>query len=221
MQAWSVHDSSRYHSHLVCSLSFLEKRVANLPNVLGIWKSHYLERWYRCDQTRENLRKDSVKGDWYKMYLIRSRIDHRADSLLDGIVCQTTGREVLASELVHDMGYDIWDIMSLITEQVQLTKFEILLDRSGNVQDDTLLLPVTGLTRKYWARQILDMIARARGLNIWRPLGESFLRDDVSFEHGLAGFSAFFGQDVERARHFILCIYSLLTLCSVLDIRGV
>jgi len=180
-----------YNAGLACS------RFLTVSQSSRIWKSHYFERWYRCDETRENLRKDSVKGDWYKMYIIRSRIDHRADSLLDGIVCQTTGREVLASELVQDMGYDIWDIMSRITEQVQLTTFEILLDRSGNVQSDTLL-PVAGLTRKYWARQILDMIARVRGLNIWRPLGESFVREDVSFEHGLAGFSAFFGQDVER-----------------------
>jgi hypothetical protein len=162
-------------------------------NFPAIWKAHYNERWYRCDKTRERLRRDAVNGNWYKMYTIRRRMDRHANVLLDTVVCQPSKREATATELVRDMGYDIWDNMSLIAEQGRASE----VTEDSNVEQIEEILPKKGLTRKYWARQILNVIARVRALNIWLPLANSF-EAEVPFEHALAALSGFFGEDVER-----------------------
>jgi len=96
------------------------------------------------------------------------------------------------------MGYDIWEIMASQANQVEYSTFMTTVERSEEIGEEReeIRLPISGLTRQYWAKHVTGMIARFRALNIWRRLVDG--SEEVSYEHGLAAFSSFFGEDIDR-----------------------
>lgn len=129
------------------------------------------------------------------MYAIRYQIDRRALGLLDAIIARQNGsRCAVGIELTQDLGYDVWETIS---DQASQVRHRRLLDR--DIQVD---VPTKALTRQYWAREVLGVISRVRAINTWKAVAEP-LEGEVSFEHALACLSAFFGEDIDKARVFV------------------
>ena len=142
------------------------------------------------------------------MYCARIRLNRRSLDLLDAIVSQTDDRNTLAVQLVNDCGYDVWEAICEEFTRVQYSDIEV----PGL---DTV--PVAGLTRQYWAREVLCVISRCLAVKIWLPLNDGI--EDVSFERGLAALSAFFGEDIEEVMRHFSSFINYLT--SLIDIRSV
>jgi F-box protein 21 len=140
------------------------------------------------------------------MYHTRIQLDRKALDLLDAIISQRDNRRQLAVQLANECGYDVWEAISRETTHVPRREF------SNSGGSDALNIPIQGLTRQYWAREILGVISRCRALtDILLPLANP-VAEDISFEKGLAALSAFFRADIDRVKHHVLNLIHLLNI---------
>ncbi|KAF8528116.1 hypothetical protein BU17DRAFT_38435 [Hysterangium stoloniferum] len=158
-------------------------RFLAVSRLSSVWKSHYETRWLRSDPVREEERRLQTENNFWKMYNLRNKIDFEILSSLGGIISDTENREALALDVVNRYRYDVWDVLSAELEYSgQGTR------DPSNVSSELDGIPVAGLTRRYWARELLDVFARLHAVNTW-------LRGDASFEKGLACLSSFISDE--------------------------
>ncbi|KAF8591914.1 hypothetical protein K439DRAFT_613944 [Ramaria rubella] len=175
----------------LCRVGLANSRFLAVSRLSHIWEPHFAARWMRADIARQETRVSTAQGDWWYLYSTRSRIDRKALDLLHAIIiAQPDTRRPLAVELAHDLGYDAWDAISEATTHVQCQEVVEL--------SETFSIPTQGLTRQYWAREVLGVISRVRAVNIWLRLSNNQINQDVSFEEALAALSSFFGEDIDK-----------------------
>ncbi|KAF8504263.1 hypothetical protein JB92DRAFT_2967785 [Gautieria morchelliformis] len=180
---------SNESARTICNVGLANSRFLAVSRSPHIWQPHYAARWRRSDAAREQSRKSSTHEDWRAMYYARIELDRKALDLLDAIVSQTDNRTLLAVQLANDCGYDVWETISKETTRVRRREYS---------RFDVQKIPIEGLTRQYWAREIIGVVSRCRAVNIWLPLSNHGpMAEDISFEEGLAAMSGFFRADID------------------------
>lgn len=141
------------------------------------------------------------------MFCIRIRLEHKALDILDAIIPYTDKRKSLAVQLVYECGFDVWEAISEETTRVRFRHFPNTESSHGDSS-----VPVEGLTRQYWAREILGVMSRSRAVGVWLPFLANPMADNVPYEKLLGSFGAFFGEDIESVKHIVLFSFSISLL---------
>ncbi|EIW87019.1 YccV-like-domain-containing protein [Coniophora puteana RWD-64-598 SS2] len=156
-----------------------------------LWEAHYKARYKLCNPDKEAARLQQSHGDWSVMYGFRSRLDVQAMRLLGDIVCHRDGRRHdCALKLAVDLSYDVWDAMEYEARCPIPAAFR---QNEDAVVDDSQVMP-HAITRRYWAKAALGLIARTAAVRLWGRLSEPSEEDEASFETGFASLSSFFGH---------------------------
>lgn len=180
-----AHDLSSVQTLLACTEASLELRNAAITPV--IWQPHYLARYSHSLGAKEAERKRSVKDDWRLLMVSRLRLDGIALNALDAIVHHTSNRTARARE-VCELSLDVFDALHL---QAQYPTSSMEISRSG-------------LTKRYWAKQLSGLIARRQALSIWSDcLANNENKSWVFFEQAIAGLSSFFGVTLTQVCLFV------------------
>ncbi|KAF8973523.1 hypothetical protein BDZ97DRAFT_374995 [Flammula alnicola] len=168
------------------------REAASLPS---LWKPHYQIRYEHWDEEREKTRTDAVENNWRLMYAQRREIDRAALQLLDSIVSTRVGRQAVATSLVRQ-AMDVWDVLELECTCPIPQPF------AGDGHLDSLegqRIPDHAITRRYWAKYLLDTVARGHGVSIWRRFRlTSPPSEQPSFEETMSSLSTFFGVSEKK-----------------------
>ena len=161
--------------------------------VPSIWKIHYEIRYEHCDEGKEVARKETVGNNWRKMYLQRRQLDCLALRYLDKIVVERVGRQEIARALFR-LSMDVWDCLDL---ESQCPVPELFADRADTFIE--LRVPHHAITRRYWAKLMLDTISRGHAIDIWRTFWIAPSPPETpSFELTMSCLSCFFGYSEKR-----------------------
>ena len=172
--------------------SYLLREAALVPS---IWKTHYEIRYEHCDEDKEVARREATGNNWRKMYLHRRQLDCLALRYLDKIVLERVGRQETAGALFR-LYMDVWDVLEL---ESQCPVPELFADIADEFMELRGPGPRHAITRRYWAKSMLDTISRGHAIDIWRafwivpPPSET-----PSFELTMSSLSCFFGQSEKR-----------------------
>ena len=170
--------------------SSLLREAALVPS---IWKTHYEVRYEHSDEDKEVARREATGNNWRKMYLQRRQLDCLALQYLDKIVLEIVGRQETAEALFR-LYMDVWDLLEL---ESQCPVPELFAEREDGFVG--LKVPPHAITRRFWAKMMLDTISRGHAVDIWRtfwmvpPPSET-----PSFELTMSSLSCFFGQSEKR-----------------------
>jgi F-box protein 21 len=182
-------DGSLTLAHLLRS-SYLLREAALVPS---IWKSHYEIRYEHCDEGKEAARREAEGNNWQKMYLRRRQLDSLALGYLDKIVVERVGRQETAGALFR-LYMDVWDVLELESQCPIPGLFADGADRFIGLR-----VPHYAITRRYWAKSMLDTISRGHAIDIWRTFWiVPSPSDTPSFELTMSSLSCFFGQSEKR-----------------------
>lgn len=108
---------------------------------------------------------------------------------------ERVGRQENARALFR-LYMDVWDVLEL---ESQCPVPELFADRADRFIG--LRVPYYAITRRHWAKSMLDTISRGHAIDIWRtfwivpPPSES---ERPSFELTMSCLSCFFGQSEKR-----------------------
>lgn len=161
------------------------RNAAILPS---LWEPHYRLRYSNSDPEHEESRKQKYHANWRLMYAERSRLDARALDILQSMMAEPRGRLLLARDVAHGLSFDVWHALELLTRGPIPRCF---LDESAqHEQDVNKPIPPHAITRKFWAKAMLGVIARRNAIRTWGRLHQP--GHDVTFEEALSGLSAFF-----------------------------
>ncbi|KAL5519472.1 hypothetical protein ACEPAH_1155 [Sanghuangporus vaninii] len=157
-----------------------------------LWKPHYKYRYVHSDHAKEAERGVMFKENWRQLYQERRRIDHEALAALKALeACSSEDRAEHARRmLIH--GLDVWDILSEEAHRPLPTLFHT----DEDVEKVKGGSPLTNLSRKYWASELLRIIARSNAIEKWIRMRESIPGEEnerVSFEEAFAALSSFHG----------------------------
>ncbi|KAF9454114.1 hypothetical protein P691DRAFT_657002 [Macrolepiota fuliginosa MF-IS2] len=164
--------------------------AASLPVV---WKPHYRTRYCHCCPSTENLRKFRYEGNWRLMYYERYRTDRVALELLRDITLLRVGRGERAV-MLSKIGLDVWDVLDIELKHVPAIR----------ALPDTE--PPYALTRHFWTRRMLDVIAREEAIEVWGTLlgnADVPMEKRASFEQTMLGLSAFFGESLSETTRLL------------------
>lgn len=200
---------SRHPSHDVdvktlarCSL--VNSNLREAASLSTLWKPHYRARYLHSNIPDEIRRVEDANGDWRLLYAARRRLDAKALSILDAIVNSRRERCEHA-KILAELAYDVWDVLDLqnlcaIPEFFRQT-------------DSQNLLPVIphAITRQFWARAMLQAIARGYAVRLWGRLLAPGGSQSASFEETFAALSCFFGKDPAKVQSQFRCLWILLT----------
>ena len=170
--------------------SYLLREAALVPS---IWKTHYEMRYEHCNEDKQVARREATGNNWRKMYLQRRQLDCLALGYLDKIVLERVGRQETASALFR-LYMDVWDVLEL---ESQCPVPELFADGADGFIG--LRIPRHAITRRYWAKSMLDTISRGHAIDIWRAfwiIPPPF--ETPSFELTMSSMSCFFGKSEKR-----------------------
>lgn len=178
------------------------REAAQLPT---LWASHYKAVYSICDPIREANRRSRYDNDYRLMFFERARMDNEALRDLDDIYLCRRSRSECARSLVR-LSYDIWNAI----ERESLSSLPKAIQGHGDGAHPSV-------TRSFWAREALQMIARNEAIQRWGALLDSAVDNSMSIEEGFSGLSAFFGvrpELVSTLRTRINRTYDLLASFS-------
>ena len=158
--------------------------AATLSN---IWRPHYRACWRRADDLHERDRLESCEGNYYYMFKLRRQLDRRALRALDDIIHRPALRRE-ASQRIVDLGRDVWDILQI--QSTTPAPWEAEYD-----QDTPEYQPTDWLSRRYWSKEILDMMTRRSVVSAWITAIQG---EEMSLESGLCVLSGFWGIDEDE-----------------------
>lgn len=182
-------DGSLTLAHILQS-SYLLREAAF---VCSIWKTHYETRYEHCDEGKEEVRRRAASDNWRKLYFQRRQLDCLALQYLGKIVMERVGRQETARALFR-LSMDVWDVLEL---ESQCPVPEIFADRTDRFIGSRI--PHHPITRRYWAKSMLDTISRGHAVNIWRTFWIVPPPSEIpSFELTMSSLSCFFGQSEKR-----------------------
>ncbi|KAI0756813.1 hypothetical protein C8Q80DRAFT_1264827 [Daedaleopsis nitida] len=159
-------------------------RAAASASVL--WKPHYTARYTQCSPENDARRRAQHGDDYFKLYMARRELDHRALTLVDEIRRDIVDRSARARVLARELSFDVWDALRAETVLPLPKYFRSMHDSAKEVEAAPEALP-----RRYWAKTALGVIARYWAVRMWQRTKAG--DQAVTFEEVLAGFSAFFG----------------------------
>ncbi|KAF9041733.1 hypothetical protein BDZ89DRAFT_1009505 [Hymenopellis radicata] len=180
-------------------IAFLEANalLREAAKISTIWQPHYLARYHHCNDYEDSQRRSETKGDWRLLYGARRRIDRKALNLLDHIVEQRNGQLDHVAALCS-MSFDVWDVLEM--EALNRTFY--------NDPSDSSSVAPHAITRRYWARTILDSIARIYAVNLWdRQQRGDF---SVTFVDSFSALSCFSGYS---PKYISLIFENLISRC--------
>ncbi|KAL5533715.1 hypothetical protein ACEPAG_175 [Sanghuangporus baumii] len=191
-------------------------RAASLE--LALWKPHYKHRYVHSDHAKEAERCVIFKENWRQLYQERRRIDHEALVALKALeACSSEDRAEHARRVVIH-GLDVWDVLSEEEHRPLPTLFQT----DEDVEKVKGGSPLTNLSRKYWASELLRIIARSNAIDKWISMKKSVPGEEngrVSFEEAYAALSSFHGI---LPGEIMARIDSLNELCKeYLDEKGI
>ena len=161
--------------------------------VSSVWKTHYEMRYEHCEEGKEVARREAVGNNWRKMYLQRRQLDCLALRYLDDIVVERVGRQETARALFR-LYMDVWDVLEL---ESQCPIPELFADGADRFIGSRI--PHHAITRRYWAKSMLDTISRGHAIDIWRTFWTAPSPSEMpSFELTMSCLSCFFGQSEKR-----------------------
>lgn len=161
--------------------------------VPSIWKPHYEMRYEHCDEGREVARREAAGNNWRKLYLQRRQLDCLALQYLDNIVVERVGRQKNTRALFR-LSMDVWDVLEL---ESQCPVPELFAERADKFIG--LTVPYRAITRRHWAKSMLDAISRGHAINMWRTFWiVPSPSETPSFELTMSSLSCFFGQSEKR-----------------------
>ncbi|KAI5122365.1 hypothetical protein M0805_004122 [Coniferiporia weirii] len=158
-----------------------------------LWKRHY-ENYYRhADPTRENGRRSRLDDDWRQMYSERRQQDISALQHLQVIMKTVFSQtRVDHARKIVVLGRDVWDAL---TEEVARPP-PVLFQDEKDIEKIKTGSSLTNLTRKYWASELLNIIARRDAIERWSTLTEYERNgggNPLPFEQAFATLSSFHG----------------------------
>ena len=167
--------------------------------VSSLWKPHYTTRYGHCNERQESVRRQVLQYDWRLMYAERRRIDQTAVRCLERLLNSRNDRQTLAASIA-DSSMDVWDVLELESNCPVPAPF----GKEGE-EFEGERIPEHALTRRYWARSLLEVVSRGHAVSKW---GAYFLsgtdHDAPSFEDALKLMSCFFGVSDSRVRHLVI-----------------
>ncbi|KAF8807836.1 hypothetical protein BYT27DRAFT_7139292 [Phlegmacium glaucopus] len=182
-------DGSLTLAHFLQSSNLL-REAAFVPS---IWESHYEMRYEYCDEGKEEARREAAGNNWRKLYFQRRQLDCLALQYLDKIVMERIGRQETAGALFR-LSMDVWDVLEL---ESQCPVPELFADRADRFI--RLRIPYHAITRRHWAKSMLDTISRGHAIDIWRPFWVvPSPSKKPPFELTMSSLSCFFGQSEKR-----------------------
>jgi F-box protein 21 len=191
--------------------SYLLRDAALVPS---IWKKHYEMRYEHCNEDKEVVRREATGNNWRKIYLERRQLDCLALRYLDKIVLERVGRQETAEALFR-LYMDVWDVLEL---ECQCPVPELFADRADGLTGSRV--PRHAITRRYWAKSMLDTISRGHAIDIWRTFWiVPSPSETPSFELTMSSLSCFFGQSEKRVclrcDHYRFTELSLEDHCTI------
>ncbi|KAI0719979.1 hypothetical protein C8T65DRAFT_634493 [Cerioporus squamosus] len=154
-------------------------------SVSSVWKTYYNLRYTQCVPENEARRRAQFGEDYFKLYMKRRELDHRALTLVDAIRLEIPGRSARARVLAQELSFDVWDALRAETV-LPLPKYF----RSPHDKSSVEAAP-QAFPRRYWARTVQGVIARYWAVRMWQKAVAG--DPGVTFEEVLLGFSTFFG----------------------------
>ncbi|RPD82367.1 hypothetical protein L226DRAFT_528536 [Lentinus tigrinus ALCF2SS1-7] len=154
-------------------------------SVSSIWKPYYESRYTQCVPENEARRHAQFGGNYFKLYMKRRELDHRALELVDGIRLEIPGRSARARVLAQELSFDVWDALRAETVLPVPKYFRSRHDKS------TVDAAPHAFPRRYWARAVQGVIARYWAVRMWQRAVAG--DPGVTFEEVLLGFSTFLG----------------------------
>lgn len=186
---------ARFDDGFLTLVSFLRSShlLREAAFVSSNWKVHYETRYEHCDERKEVARREAAGNNWRKMYLQRRQLDCLALQYLDKIVMERVGRKETA-EALFQLSMDVWDGLEL---ESQCPIPELFADTADSFTG--LRIPHHAITRRYWARLMLDTISRGHAIDLWRTFWTVPSSSETpSFELTISSLSCFFGQSEKR-----------------------
>ena len=154
-------------------------------SVSNLWKPYYELRYTQCVPENEARRRAQFGEDYFRLYMKRRELDHRALALVDLIRLEIPGRSARARVLVQELSFDVWDALRAETVLPLPKYFRSPQDKS------TVEAAPHAFPRRYWARAVQGVVARYWAVRMWQRAAAGDFA--VTFEEVLMGFSAFFG----------------------------
>lgn len=164
-----------------------------------LWKPHYECRYVHSVQTNEAQRRVTFGENWRSLYRERRKIDHEVRTALKALEgCAPRDRSEHARRVVIH-GLDVWDVLTEEDRRPAPPLFQT----DADVEKVKGGSPLTNLCRKYWTRELLNVIARRNAIGLWIDLmrfiaGKS--DECVSFEEAYAALSSFHGVLPDEVR---------------------
>ncbi|KAF8167626.1 hypothetical protein B0H34DRAFT_24380 [Crassisporium funariophilum] len=189
--------------------SCLLREAASVPS---IWQSHYQLRYEHCDEDNEHVRMEGVDNNWRLLYQQRRQLDLVALQYLDKMVTLKVGQTETARSLFR-LGMDVWDALELesLCPIPELFAGEGMEFSGGSIPDHAI-------TRRFWAKSMLDTISRGHAIGIWQRFWTS-QPEKPSFEETISALSCFFGTSEERLTAQLDALAN--ECCEALSRRGV
>ena len=161
------------------------------------WKEIYDNRYKHADSTHEAERRRRSGGSWRVMYAERRKTDYTALERLKAMEkAITSDEQTKLAAMIVESRFDVWD--ALTVEASQALRPPLL--TAEDVQKLLKGAPLTNLTRRYWASELLKVIARRNAIDVWETLRTSDSLQ-TTFEEAFATLSSFHGilPDVVRS----------------------
>ncbi|KAM3069928.1 hypothetical protein ACMFMF_008282 [Clarireedia jacksonii] len=155
---------------LLRNIHLVSKRFSRLGNESLLWRHHCrvdYQYWDGKHRIREKFAGAAGNVDWKGIYIHRMKVDLKTSDHLNRIL-ETRANRIVNFEEIGKFGYDAKDT---------------LLRHCHTISDDN-----DQLSRKYYARAVLDSIHRAKALEVWSRLARG---EDIPVETALAVYDMF------------------------------
>ncbi|KAK0198869.1 hypothetical protein F5146DRAFT_1021313 [Armillaria mellea] len=163
-----------------------------------LWEPHYRARYTHCDEQAEARRLSVTNGDWRLLYVARRQLDGVVLRHLDEIVRQRSG-QLEHARSIFELSFDIWDVMQTEAEQPVPV---LLRGANGDHAEQTQNITPNALTRRYWARSIMESISRSYAIDLWTRSERG--DDSVSFVESFSALSCFLGKSPKQMSEIFL-----------------
>lgn len=171
----------------------------------SVWEGLYQARYSNCDDDNETDRQARLHGNIRLMFIERRKTDREALRLLDLIRVDPENNQGLASQIVGEMSFDVWDVLGL---EMQLAIPKVFRDPdTDDMEEDAA---PHALPRRFWAKALRGSIARYYAVKIWVDM--CVHPDDHSFDDVLLGLSAFMDFSPKEVSFMYLMVNKLLHL---------
>ncbi|TDL28333.1 hypothetical protein BD410DRAFT_834451 [Rickenella mellea] len=171
------------------------KALQRAASTTSLWEPHFHYRYPHDNISKDGVHLVRASEDWPSLYAARRRLDRVALKHLDAVIRSRTKRERCehAHLLIVELGYIAWDVLDIEANR-PLPKLRQRMQDGLDCEKIRTEYPLTDLTRRFWARELLGLISRYYAVERWGlTVHRQSEEEPLSFEESLVGFSAFCG----------------------------